>query len=97
MLTQEMNVYLTRTGPGTPMGELLPALLDTGVARLELPQRDCPPVRVKLLGEKLVAFRDTEGGSASSTSSARIAGVSPGSVATRSAGCAARITGGSTT
>ena len=61
MLSQEMNEFLTRTGPRTPMGELLrrywiPALLDW-----ELPQPDCPPVRVKLLGEKLVAFRDTEG------------------------------------
>ena len=61
MLTQEMNTFLTRTGPGTPMGELfrrywIPALLDW-----ELPERDCPPVRVKLLGEKLVAFRDSEG------------------------------------
>ncbi len=61
MLTHEMNEFLTRTGPGTPMGELfrrywIPALLDW-----ELPERDCPPVRVKLLGEKLVAFRDTEG------------------------------------
>ena len=61
MLAVEMNTLLTRTGPGTPMGELLrrywiPALLDT-----ELPGRDCPPVRVKLLGEKLVAFRDAEG------------------------------------
>src|SRR5436309_545607 len=61
MLTREMNEFLTRTGPGTPMGELfrrywIPALLDW-----ELPERDCPPVRVKLLGEKLVAFRDSEG------------------------------------
>ncbi len=61
MLAEAMNTLLTRTGPGTPMGELLrrywiPALLDT-----ELSERDCPPVRVKLLGEKLVAFRDTEG------------------------------------
>jgi len=61
MLTQEMNTFLTRTGPGTPMGELfrrywIPALLDW-----ELPERDCPPVRVKLLGERLVAFRDSEG------------------------------------
>ncbi len=61
MLSEETNTLLTRTGPGTPMGELLrrywiPALLDS-----ELPERDCPPVRVKLLGEKLVAFRDTEG------------------------------------
>ena len=61
MITDEMNVLLTRTGPGTPMGELfrrywIPALLDW-----ELPERDCPPVRVKLLGERLIAFRDTEG------------------------------------
>src|SRR5213592_676816 len=61
MLTHEMNEFLTHTGPGTPMGELfrrywIPALLDS-----ELPERDCPPVRVKLLGEKLVAFRDSEG------------------------------------
>jgi len=61
MLTQEQNEFLTRTGPGTPMGELLrrywiPALLDS-----ELPERDGPPVRIKLLGENLIAFRDTEG------------------------------------
>lgn len=57
----EQNELLTRTGPGTPMGELfrrywIPALL----AR-ELPERDCPPVRVKLLGERMVAFRDSQG------------------------------------
>ncbi len=43
------------------MGELfrqywLPALLAS-----ELPENDCPPVRVELLGEKMVAFRDTKG------------------------------------
>ena len=61
MITDEMNVLLTRTGPGTPMGDLfrrywIPALLDW-----ELPEPDCPPVRVKLLGERLIAFRDTGG------------------------------------
>jgi phenylpropionate dioxygenase-like ring-hydroxylating dioxygenase large terminal subunit len=55
------NETLTRTGPGTPMGDLfrrywLPALLAE-----ELPAPDCPPVRVKLLGERLIAFRDTAG------------------------------------
>jgi phenylpropionate dioxygenase-like ring-hydroxylating dioxygenase large terminal subunit len=34
----------------------LPALLSE-----EIPGADCPPVRVKLMGEKLVAFRDTGG------------------------------------
>jgi nitrite reductase/ring-hydroxylating ferredoxin subunit len=27
----------------------------------ELPENDCPPVRVKLLGERMIAFRDSEG------------------------------------
>ena len=61
MMTKEDNELLTRTGPGTPMGELfrrfwIPALLSE-----ELPGPDCPPVRVTLLGEQLIAFRDTQG------------------------------------
>ena len=61
MLKQEINELLTQTGPGTPMGDLfrqywIPALLAG-----ELPENDCPPVRVKLLSERLIAFRDTEG------------------------------------
>jgi len=61
MLRAEQNKLVTETNAGTPMGELfrrywLPALLSE-----ELPQPDCPPVRVKLLGERLVAIRDTEG------------------------------------
>src|SRR5262249_29171689 len=61
MLRKEQNDLLTQTGPGTPMGRLfrcywLPALLAD-----ELPENDCPPVRVKLLSERLVAFRDSGG------------------------------------
>jgi phthalate 4,5-dioxygenase oxygenase subunit len=61
MLTQEENDLLTRVGAGTPMGEMmrrywLPACLSE-----ELPEPDCTPVRVRLLGQNLVAFRDTEG------------------------------------
>src|SRR5690348_16823738 len=60
MLSREDNELLTRVDRGTPMGETmrrywLPALL-----AWELPGPDCPPVRVKLLGEELVAFRDTK-------------------------------------
>jgi phenylpropionate dioxygenase-like ring-hydroxylating dioxygenase large terminal subunit len=60
-MTPEQNDFLTRTGPGTPMGLLfrrywLPVLLSE-----ELPGPDCPPVRVKLLNERLIAFRDTQG------------------------------------
>src|SRR5258708_2052982 len=61
MLTQEMNSFLTRTGPGTPMGELFRRYWIPGWPEWELPERDGPPVRVKLVGEKLVALRDTEG------------------------------------
>ena len=55
----EQNELLTRTGPATPMGELfrrywLPALLAS-----ELPAADCAPVRVRLLSERLIAFRDS--------------------------------------
>src|SRR2546427_6239395 len=61
MLSREENEMLTRTGPGTPMGELLrrfwlPALLPD-----ELPTPDGPPVRLRLLSEDLVAFRDSDG------------------------------------
>ena len=61
MLSNEDNELITRTNPGTPMGDLIrrywvPALLSE-----EIPAPDCPPARVKLLSEDLVAFRDTQG------------------------------------
>src|SRR3982074_1787934 len=61
MLSRRDNSYITEIGPGTPMGNLfrrywLPAMLAE-----ELPEADCPPVRLKLLGEDLVAFRTTSG------------------------------------
>jgi phthalate 4,5-dioxygenase oxygenase subunit len=61
MLSAEENEFLTRVGPGTPMGELmrqywLPVLLSE-----ELPEPDGRPERVRLLGEDLIAFRATDG------------------------------------
>jgi phthalate 4,5-dioxygenase len=61
MLTREDNERLVRVGRGTPAGELFrrywqPACLSTEVA-----EPDGAPVRVRLLGEDLVAFRDTNG------------------------------------
>jgi phthalate 4,5-dioxygenase len=61
MLSAEDNATITHTGPGTPVGELfrrfwLPALLPS-----ELPNPDSDPIRLKLLNEQLVAFRDTNG------------------------------------
>jgi nitrite reductase/ring-hydroxylating ferredoxin subunit len=57
----EHNELLTRTGPGTPMGELFRRYWQPILLSWELPQPDCPPVRLKLLGERMVAFRDTQG------------------------------------
>jgi phthalate 4,5-dioxygenase len=61
MLRQDINELLTQTGPGTAMGDLfrqywIPALLAD-----ELPEPGCPPVRVKLLSERMIAFRDSDG------------------------------------
>src|SRR5438874_4646485 len=61
MLSPAENALLTQTNAGTPMGELfrrfwLPAMLPS-----ELPRADSDPVRLRLLGEDLIAFRDTNG------------------------------------
>jgi phthalate 4,5-dioxygenase len=61
MLSKEQNDLITQTDSGTPMGDImrrywLPALLSE-----EIPAPDCPPVQVRLLGEDLVAFRDSNG------------------------------------
>ena len=61
MLRQEQSDLLTRTGPGTPMGGMFRSYWIPALLAEELPENDCPPVRVKLLSERLVAFRDTEG------------------------------------
>src|SRR6187397_2112983 len=61
MLTVEDNELLTRTGPGTPMGDLFRRFWMPVALSRELPAPDCPPVRVTVLGERLVAFRDTGG------------------------------------
>jgi len=61
MLTREENELITRVGPGTPMGEALRRYWMPALMANQLPNADCPPVRVRLLGEDLVAFRDTEG------------------------------------
>jgi phenylpropionate dioxygenase-like ring-hydroxylating dioxygenase large terminal subunit len=61
MLTSAQNKLVTEVGPGTPLGEVmrrywLPACLSEEIAK-----PNCPPVRVKLLGEELVAFRNSDG------------------------------------
>ena len=98
MLSREDNELLTRVGPGTPMGDTMRRYWIPALLGWELPEPDCPPVRVRLLGEDLVAFRDTRGPDRpASTSSARTAAPRSSSAATRSAACAASTTAGSST
>ena len=59
MLTREENELITRVGPGAPMGNVLRRYWIPAFLSRELPEPDCPPVRVQLLGEKLVGFRDS--------------------------------------
>jgi phenylpropionate dioxygenase-like ring-hydroxylating dioxygenase large terminal subunit len=61
MLKREENELITRVGPGTPMGNTLRRYWTPTLLASELPQPDSDPVRVRLLGEDLIAFRDTNG------------------------------------
>ena len=60
-LSTEQNQALTRTGPGTPMGRLFRSYWIPALLASELTEADGAPVRVRLLSEKLIAFRDTQG------------------------------------
>jgi phthalate 4,5-dioxygenase len=60
MLSTAENELLTRIGPGTPMGELLRQYWHPVLFTSEL-EADGSPRRVRLLGEDLIAFRDTSG------------------------------------
>jgi nitrite reductase/ring-hydroxylating ferredoxin subunit len=61
VLTHEQNDLICRAMGDAPMGQLMrrywmPALLSE-----ELPAPDCAPVQVRMMGEELVAFRDSDG------------------------------------
>ncbi|HTW89119.1 MAG TPA: Rieske 2Fe-2S domain-containing protein [Candidatus Binataceae bacterium] len=59
-MTSEENDLLSRTGPKSPMGRLLRRFWIPALLSREL-EADGAPVRVRLLGEDLVAFRNSEG------------------------------------
>src|SRR3954471_10925125 len=61
MLSATDNDYLCRVGPGTPMGRVFREYWIPAVRADELPSPDCPPMRVKLLGEELIGYRTTSG------------------------------------
>ncbi len=61
MLSRADNEFLTQSGKGTPMGELMRRFWMPALLGEELPDRDGPPKKIKILGEDLLAFRDSEG------------------------------------
>src|ERR1044071_3164617 len=61
MLSKQDNDIMCQVGPGTMMGDLCRLFWIPGMTSDELPSPDCPPMRIRLLGENLIAFRATSG------------------------------------
>src|SRR6185312_15319847 len=61
MMSREDNELMCRVGRDTLMGKTLRRYWHPLCQSTELPRPDCAPVRARLLGEKLVAFRDSTG------------------------------------
>jgi phthalate 4,5-dioxygenase oxygenase subunit len=61
MLSRADNELLTRTDPGTVMGDYLRRFWIPCMVLHEVPAPDEPPLRLRLLGEDLIVFRDTSG------------------------------------
>ena len=61
MSNSESNETLTRMGPGAAMGRVFRQFWQPALLSEELPVADCPPVRVRLMGEDFVALRDSSG------------------------------------
>ncbi len=61
MLSKEDNDLLCRVGPGTAMGDLMRQYWVPALPSAEFAEPDSPPKRMRLLGENLVMFRDSEG------------------------------------
>ena len=61
MLRAEDNRFLTESGAGTPMGELLRRFWLPVLLSEELPEADGPPKKIVVMGEELLAFRDSRG------------------------------------
>ena len=61
MLSKEENELVCRIGPGPPGGQMLRRYWLPAILASELPEPDCAPIRVRVMGEDLIGFRDTEG------------------------------------
>ena len=97
MLRAEDNKFLTESGAGTGMGELLRRFWMPVLLSAELPEADGTPKKIVVMGEELLAFRDTRGVVGVIDSIVRTAAPISGSAATRNAASAASIMAGSST
>ena len=61
MVPFEENELMCRVGAGTPMGEAMRRFWVPACLSAELPEPDVDPIRVELLGDTFVAFRDSKG------------------------------------
>ena len=61
VLSATDNELLTRTGAGTPMGDYFRRFWQPVALSRELPENDGAPIRLKVLGEELIAIRDSSG------------------------------------
>ncbi len=60
-MNKETSELLTQVGPGTRMGNLMRRYWVPALMSSEIAEADGPQVRVQLLGEKLLAFRNSDG------------------------------------
>lgn len=60
-MNKEMSETLTRVGADAPMGQLMRRYWVPALMTKEIAVADGPQVKVQLLGEKLLAFRNTDG------------------------------------
>lgn len=61
MMTRSDNDVLTRTGPGTSMGDLFRRFWQPVALAEEVADTDEPPRRVRYMGEDFLLFRQTDG------------------------------------
>ncbi len=61
MLSHDDNYLMCRVEGDAPMGKIMRSHWLAACLSEEVPENDGKPVRVRLLGENLVAFRDTDG------------------------------------
>src|SRR6202008_2875962 len=61
MLSREENDAVTQVGPGTPLGEMMRRYWIPVATSKQIAEKDSAPLRVRLLSEDFIAFRDSNG------------------------------------